>query len=70
MKALVKSVLLIIAASLWLTGKWLLIRFKEAKRETEEELNIKIGWLELIKTSAITILGIFIFGFCLAVLQN
>lgn len=70
MSAVLKSIILVVVATIWLVLSYFAYLISEAKHWLNQELDIKLTWLELLKASAFFLSGLIITGLVLAVLQN
>lgn len=70
MNAWVQSIILVVVATIWLVLSYLAYLISEAKHWLNQELDIEVTWLELLKASAFFLSGLTITGLVLAILQN
>lgn len=70
MSAFIKSVVLVVAAVIWLVLSYSANYIYQTKRWLKQELDITLTWLELLRASAFFLSGLTITGLVLSVLQN
>lgn len=70
MSAVLKSTFLVVVATIWLVLSYFAYFISDAKHWLNQELNIEVSWLKLLKASAFFLFCLPIIGLVLAALQN
>ena len=70
MNAWVQSIILVVVATIWLVLSYLAYLISEAKHWLNQELDIQVTWLELLKATVFFMSGLFVTSLVLAALQN